>query len=174
MHEVVEGKITMSTGVVFRVLDIPLMVIDSINKKAREGKPKVPVQHIEDKCREEENPNDPDYIKALQDWEVELNEKIIDATLILGVELDKLPGGFPKPKDKSWSDKLKKIDIEIPGDRFLTWIKCCAAPTVEDMNSLILACSRNIGVTEEDLADAANLFRDSKERSTDRDISDKA
>ena len=171
MHEVIDGKITMSTGVAFKIMDIPLMVFDSINKKMRKERPQIPVCYIEGKDREELNPNAPEYLIAMEDWEAELNAKLLDASIVLGIQVHRLPEDFPKPEDTPWAEKLKRLDIDISDDsddRLLAWIKFCAAPTVKDLNSLILACSRNIGVTEEDLASSAELFRNRKERRAGR------
>ncbi len=170
MHEVEDGKLTLSTGVVFKIMDIPLFAFDKIKENMERERPKVPVVYIEAKDREEANPNDPDYIAAIDAFERKQSEKLIDMIIVLGTELDQVPEGFPKDDDESWTSKLKLLGFDIPEDkdeRYLTWIKLCAMRTREDYESLLIACSRSAGVTEEDVAEAAASFRDSKKRAAD-------
>ena len=167
MHEVEDGKITLSTGVTFKVANVPVFAFDKIKEKMESQRPRVPMVHIEEKDRYEPNPNDPDYIAAMDTFERKHADKIVDMILLLGTELDSVPDGFPKASDESWTTKLKRLDIDIPEDedgRYLTWIKLFAMRTTEDYGSLIVACSRSAGVTEEDVAEASASFRSSKKR----------
>ena len=170
MHEVKDGKITLSTGVVFKLENVPLFAFDKIKEKVGRERPQVPVVHIESKDRDEPNPNDPDYIAAMESYDSKLNEKLVDMVIVLGTEVDSVPEGFPKAEDEGWATKLKRLDIDIPEDsdeRYLSWVKLCAMRTAEDLASLLMACARGAGVTEEDVAEQAASFRDSKERRTD-------
>jgi len=172
MHEVEDGKITLSTGVVFKIVGVPLFAFDKIREKMRLERPQVPVVHIEEKDRDEPNPNDPDYIAALDTFERKHSEKIIDMMITLGTEFDSVPEGFPKVSDDSWVLKLKLLDIDVPESedvhgRYLAWIKLCAMKTMEDYESLLIACSRGAGVTEKDVADASATFRSAKKRAAD-------
>jgi|TARA_Y100000310_G_scaffold15622_1_gene15678 hypothetical protein len=179
MHEVKDGKITLSTGVVFKIKDVPVMVLGAIKSRMAASRPKVPVIFIEDKDREEPNPNDPDYIAAVEDWEAELTEEIIDAIIVLGVGLDSVPEGMDKPDGDIWAGQLAKVRVEVSGskgsdERLLSWIKLYAASSEEDINSLIMACSKGAGVSEEDVAESATMFRNRAERRANRAASSKA
>ncbi len=176
MHEVKDGKVIMSTGVVFRIKDTGVMALDAIRRKMLKSEPQVPEVYIEDKGRKEPNPNDPGYIKAKQEWDQELTDKLINASIVMSVEIESLPEKFPTIEDCSWADKLKYIDLDVPEDAYgrkITWVKYCAAPTTEDIYSLFLACARRAGVTEEDVAEASAMFPGRAGRSTNRNTSDK-
>ena len=163
MHEVEDGKLTLTTGVVLRIGDVPAWAFQEIQKQMRLERPKVPVVHIEAKDRDEPNPNDPDYVDAIAAYDAKHTEKLMDMAIMLGTEMESVPDGFPKPDDEGWTEKLKKLGIAIPDNkdldaRYLSWVKLCAARTDKDLGSLILACGRNAGVTEEDAAEAAASF----------------
>jgi len=175
MHEIKDGKMTVSTGIVFKIGEAAIYVLDAVRRKVKKEEPQVPVVYIKDKDRDEPNPNDPDYLKALAQWEENMTDKLTDASILMSVSVDKLPDGFPKVEDESWAKKLELLGIDIPDnpdERFLLWVKCCAAPTAEDIYSLFLACARKIGVPEEDVADSSALFRNRKKRGTNRRASD--
>lgn len=160
-------SVKVSTGVVFGIKAVPLMVLNELNNQARKDKPKVPVCYIEEKDREELNDKDPRYLEAMEEWEANLNQKIYDGVIILGTTVEQLPDGFPGVDSNSWDSKLRLIGIDVPEDgdpRYLAWVKYCAAPAVDDINKLVLACSRGAGVTEADIAQASELFRNREER----------
>jgi len=67
--------------------------------------PPVPVVWIEAKEREEENPNDPRYIEAVEEVQRKRADAIFDALCTFGVELvDGLP------EDEKWIKRLKLLE----------------------------------------------------------------
>jgi len=171
MHEVKDGKIQLSTGVVFKVVDVSPFAFNRVKAMMELERPSVPVVYIESKEREEPNPNDPDYVAATENFDLKLTEKLTDMIILLGSELDTVPEDFPNAQDERWTAKLEKLGINnIPSasedqdGRYLAWVKLCAMRTFEDYSSLLVACSRSAGVTEEDVAEAASSFRGTKKR----------
>lgn len=167
------GTVAVSTGVVFRIVDVPTLAFDQIKKKLAQERPKVPVTYIVDKDREESNPNDPDYLAAMEMYDARMAEELIDMAMILGTEIGEIPKGFPSPTDDSWTKKLVVLGIEVPPAtekerRYLAWMKLCAAPTLKDIQALILASCRGAGVTEEDVVDASAVFPSRAARRTNR------
>lgn len=163
-------EIIVSTGVKFKTKDVPVMVYQALKNKLNKERPKVPTWYNDQKDREESNPSDPDYLEAVSRWEEELTEKLMDAAIVLGIEVAEIPEGMEKSDSEGWKRQLESIGIEVPvngNGRYLAWVKYYAAPTIEDMRELISASSRNAGVTEEDAAQAAALFRHNEERGTD-------
>lgn len=67
--------------------------------------PKVPVVYIEAKDREEENPNDPAYLEAVERANTERGNAVLDAIITFGVEL--VDG---VPEDDSWLRKLQMLE----------------------------------------------------------------
>jgi len=98
-----EQVVTLSTGVCVRLHPVSSSLVEEM--KAAIPMPPVPVVYIEAKDREEENPNDPRYIDAVEDVTRKRGDAILDALLIFGVELmDGLP------EDKVWLKKLRLLE----------------------------------------------------------------
>ena len=167
MHEVEDGKITLSTGVVLKIIDVPLYAFDAVRQRMTSERPKVPTGYIEAKDRDEPNPNDPDYIAAIEDYDAKVNGKLVDMVITLGTEVESIPSEFPEAKDKTWADKITRAGILVPDEeheRSLVWMKLCAMRTGQDLQSVLFACLRNAGVTEEDVAVATASFPNRKKR----------
>lgn len=165
------GTLKLSTGVVLHIQDVAIAAFGAVKTQMYAQRPKVPEVWIESKDRSEPNPNDPDYIAALEDWNERTSIRMLDAAIILGTYHETLPEGFPEPQSKAWASTFATIGIDIPKDgpeRYLAWVRYRAAPTAEDISEILLATSRQAGVTEEDAADAAATFRDSAQRGPNR------
>jgi len=95
--------VTLSTGVVVRLKPVSSSLVEEM--KAAIKMPPVPVVWIEEKEREEENPNDPRYVEAVEEVQRRRAEAIFDALCIFGVELvDGLP------EDAGWLKKLRFLE----------------------------------------------------------------
>lgn len=98
-----EQEVTLSTGVRVRLHPVSSSLVEEM--KAAIPMPPVPVVYIEAKDREEENPNDPRYIDAVDEVKSKRGDAVLDALLIFGVELiDGLP------EDKTWLKKLQLLE----------------------------------------------------------------
>lgn len=157
---------TSSSGVKFKLSKVNNLVIVEAAKKLKA--PRVPVMYIEDKGRDEENPNDPDYVEALQTYQMEQGMLLVNTYLAFGTKIlsDSLPEDKLPLDDISWSDDLKEtldIDIPIKGKaRYLRWLKFHLLGD-EDMNNLARAVMNFSGrVTQGDVAAAEENFRDNQ------------
>jgi len=145
--------VILSTGVILELKEIPPMIMQEINKQAQKNKPKVPVVEIAEKGRKEENPNDPDYQRDMQLWEADLALKGIDGAILYGTSVSHVPDEIPKLEDVSWSEDIEIVGLDVPikgKGRYLSWIKFVAAPTTEDLEILMTACTNMVGVTDRD------------------------
>lgn len=98
------GVVTLSTGVRARLVPVSASLIDEVRSRVRA--PKVPVWHNPDNDRDEENPLDPEYRRAVGEYEQALGLAAMDALILFGVELiDPIPGG--------WQKKLRRLGIEV-------------------------------------------------------------
>lgn len=89
-------------GVCIRLVGVPSGTIqDAI---ARVQIPDVPLWHNPDKGRDEPNPNDPGYIKALERHGQEQGRVATEAMIMFGCEID--PDTWPPQRD-TWLKKLK-------------------------------------------------------------------
>jgi hypothetical protein len=98
-----DAVVTLSTGVQVRLHAVSGSLVEDVKDAIPE--PKVPVVYIEAKDREEENPSDPNYIKAMEEWQRKRGDAVLDALLTFGVEL--LDG---VPEDGKWLKGLKLLE----------------------------------------------------------------
>lgn len=137
--------------------------------------PTVPYVYIEDKERNEENPNDPDYLQAVQDTKNERGSVLMDIYFVMGSELYEIPTNGVEPPDSiAWSDvllnvlnKVKDGILNIPESgrlRYLCWLKYYALED-KDQVDLLAAILRYCGTaTEEDVSKALDSFRSDEGR----------
>lgn len=91
---------TLDCGVRVRLRPIPAAVIDEVT--SRIPQPDIPKWYNEEYKREESNPSDPGYIKALEEYDRKRGSAMIDACVMFGLDLvDGLPA------DDKWLDRLK-------------------------------------------------------------------
>ena len=92
---------TLSTGIRAKIVS----VASGLMEEAANGvsSPKVPI-FIDENGREQENPNHPDYVAALADYEHKRNQAVLDAVIMFGIELVD-----PIPEDDKWLKKLKYL-----------------------------------------------------------------
>lgn len=163
-----EGVVTLSTGVVVRVRPVASLIISDIARAIPE--PKIPRVYIETKAREEENPNDPGYLKALVDRETAQAMAVNDAFLLMGTEVVSAPPDLWALDSDDWIDRLALIGIakpEGPHARYLAWMKYIAAPLQTDIVALLHGVGRLSAVTEDDVQAVADGFRRSGEGRAD-------
>jgi len=163
-----EGLVTLSTGVVVRVRPVASLIISDIARAIPEPKP--PKVYIEEKAREEENPNDPGYLKALDDRQTAQAMAVNDAFLLMGTEVKSSPPDLWAVESDEWVDRLSLVGIgkpEGPHARYLAWMKYVAAPLETDIVALLRGVGRLSAVTEEDVQAVADGFRRSGEGRAD-------
>ena len=150
----------LSTGVRVRVNRVPQMLLDAAVHKVEE--PQIPMWFDEDRGREIENPNHPQYLADLARYERDQRLAAVDASILWGIDL---LGGLPK--DDFWLKKLKYYaklgHIDLSGydleDEFeLEFIyKKFVAMAGDDLADLMPEMMS--GVTEEDVAKAVETFQ---------------
>ncbi len=149
-----DGTMTMGSGVKARLLPIATGLYDEI--ALRIPQPEVPQYMNEEKGRMEENPNDPAYLRALQERAQAIAANLIDAMLLFGVELTE-----PIP-NTGWEKKLEYIGVKIgsdPVERELAYKKYIAV-TRSDLERI----GRLTRMTEEDVQRMAASFPGKAER----------
>lgn len=128
--------------------------------------PKVPTFMNKDKDRMEENPNDPDYLLALERANEERNAIGIETMVMFGVDLCDEEGNLVEvPPKNEWMGKLKymekkgrldlsQYDLDDEFELMLVYKKYIAVSAMDI--PLVSAAS---GVSEEDISDALDSFR---------------
>lgn len=157
----IPNEIKLSNGIVLKVKAMPPMLLNSVANSIPE--PVVPKVYIEEKDREEENPNHPAYLKALQDRQTKIGIATNDLILYACTELKHLPEGLMGPEDDRWLTFAKMAGLTVdPKDslqRYVAWLKCYALATVDDMSKAMQVPIMLAGVSEEEVQDAMDTFR---------------
>ncbi len=160
--------VTLSTGVQLRVKPMPKHFIFQVTERYK--KPKVPVYFDETKGREEENPEDPDYIEAMQMHLAEISNASTDVAILRGTEVVHVPDDVMGPDSDDFKMELEVLKFGMVDNaraRYLAWIKAIAAPLDSDIENLFEEIGRLTGVTEADVAEAADRFQRLEGRKAD-------
>lgn len=101
--------VQLSTGYWAHIHPVSAPLIDEAS--ARVPEPRPPIVFVDDKGREEPNPNDPDYLRELDRLDVERSMAAIDVMIMMGVELVN-EDGTPYEIDESgrWRKQLKLLE----------------------------------------------------------------
>lgn len=145
-------------GIKVRLVPVTSSMIDDMMSAIPE--PKVPLWHNEERNRDEENPNDPTYIKAVSEYEKARGAAAMDGMVMFGIEL--LDG---MPTDSHWLDKLKMMerrkkldlseyDLSDPFDLEYLFKRYVIAT-----NDVVAEVGKISGVTSEELSQQARSFR---------------
>lgn len=168
------NEVTVSTGVVFKVKEVPQFTMSDIRREFKEPVP--PTWFNQDTGRKEQNPNDPEFKRLHGEYLINMSMAIIDIMILLGTEVKTLPKDMPGPKSEEWRRQLAAIlrtrgwardDIANLSEEesYIYWVKYKAAAggmegDDSDISKITVAIGRLTGVTEEDVSDAVDTFRD--------------
>ena len=162
-------RIALSNGIVLRVKPVSPLLLRRATIHVAD--PKVPVVMIEEKGREEENPNDPDYLTAVADARTARGFAAMNVVLATGLAVESIPDGIPRPADDSWLEMLEAAEIEADvatsAKRFRLWCEVVALITPEDFEQVSLVALRLMGLTEEEVSQAVESFRSPEGRGVD-------
>lgn len=141
--ELPEGVVILSTGVRVKLHPVASNLVDDLKLAVED--PPVPMVYIESKGREEENPNDPQYLLDLERANAKRGEAIIEAVYLFGIELvDGLP------EDTDWLKRLCLLEkrghlsldgFDLDDDFDLEFLyKKYYAVAREDLNLVVMLC----------------------------------
>ena len=153
------NTITLSSGVVLEWRRVGWWIVNAAARRL--SKPKVPMQFIEEKGREDPNPAHPDYIAALDEYDAAYRDIVYDAYLWFGTSILSKPENMLGP-DEDWPADYAFLGIEAPEGkqrRYVEWVKmvACLGDEVE-VASVITRVRAESTVSEEDVTAAAESF----------------
>ena len=154
-----EDLIHLSSGVVLKRVPFSRMVLVSIMRNFKE--PPVPKFYNEDKERWEENPNHPDYAKALDAHNLDVTFALLDVGITLGTKLHSLPKDFENPAGDGWVTTFKGLGFTVPDEprlRYLMWVKNVACLTEKDTEAIADKVLSVFGTREATVEQAINTF----------------
>lgn len=98
--------VELSTGYLAEISPVSLSILNDVQLAIE--MPKVPTFMNEEKGRVEENPNHPDYLKAVEECEQRRNLAAADAMIMFGVQLvDREGNHYAYDDDVRWLKKLQ-------------------------------------------------------------------
>jgi hypothetical protein len=170
---VIPKRITLSNGIVLKVKPMPPMLLNSVANSIPE--PEVPKVFLEDKGREEPNPNHPDYLRAVAERNSTISLATINLILFACTEIIEVPDDVWKLESDDWVPlaKMAKVNFD-PKDkteRYLAWLRCYALQTIDDLNQAQMIPLKLSGITEEEVEEAMETFRGGEVGDTDQPIS---
>lgn len=153
--------IEMDSGVILRAKVVPILLIRKLETQFTE--PKVPRVYLEEKERWEYNPQDPEYLRDMEEWEAKKNNAYLGVFAAYGTEIESIPSGTPGVMDDSWAEEFSPIYGEdIPDQynkkRYLAWLECVAIHTAKDLNRISDAVRNKMGVSQEDVDQQIQKF----------------
>ena len=161
------ARVVKRYGVRARLVPVPEGVLEDVEQRIPD--PPVPTIVLEEEGREIENPDDPNYHKALEEAQRQRGVAIVEALCLFGVELlDGLPENDRWQKqlkyyakrghiDLDWVDWEDDMEVEFVFVRYVFL-------TVEMMHFL----SQLARLTPEELARAEASFQGDAARDTDK------
>lgn len=154
------GIVELSSGIRARLLPVSPSIISEAQSSV--AVPEVPKWYNDDRGDYEDNPDHPDYLRAMKQYDADQNMAAIDAMVMFGLEL--VDG---VPEDDAWLKKLKlrermgftkvklaDFDLEDEIDVEFLYKRYIAVGTSD-----LVMVMRSAGITEEDIASASESFQ---------------
>lgn len=170
-------QIRLMNGIELRLKMVPPYVIGDAARRV--PVPEVPMAHIESKGIDEPNPNDPAYIEAMIQYQMDTAEAGLNVALVMGTEILSVPEGMYMPEADEWIAELEEAFQVIDGfgditlrrepeaARKLDWLRYYAIPNEDDVVRLTTILTSTTAITEEEVAAAVAAFRRRKRRISD-------
>jgi len=150
--------LTLSSGVKVRIKPVSGWLIDDVVNRVKN--PRIPTWYNPDREREEDNPNDPQYLADMSDARDQRMNAMLDTVVLFGMEL--VDG---MPEDEGWLHKLQRLeklghidlsayDLDDEVDREFVYKRRFAISNATDLITVRQRCS----VSEGDVAKATDSF----------------
>ena len=161
VEEVQDDTLTLQSGVVLRLKPISPGLLRRAAAKIPE--PEVPRVYLDEKQREEENPNDPRYLQALGERSEKQALAQMDVAILYGTDVKLVPKGVLK-SDGDWAEPfledriLSEVDLDSFRKRYLNWMLFYALRGSDEAKlfaRIIALC----GLTEAEVAEVMASFR---------------
>lgn len=163
-------RIELESGVVLRFKHVSPLAIRAAAMRIPQPQP--PMVDNPDRGRPEQNPNDPEYLKALIQWQRDQTDASLGIGIIQGTEIESVPDGMYRPEADEWIDELNDMFAALPGNaepivirkepasaRYLDWMRFYALRSEVDIFRLTQILTSGLVLTEKEVADAAASFR---------------
>lgn len=165
----------LSNGIVLTLKPVPPFLMSAVLNEFKD--PEVPTVYMEEKGRDEPNPNDPDYLKAVEEVSKKQDKAIGDLLLSVGTSVKSVPDGYFPPESDEWIKQIEfaseitganiLIDKENPIKRYLYWLRFYAIETQSDFSVINTMAYSLGGIRENEVQEVVDSFRSLPERRAD-------
>lgn len=173
------AEFELSNGIILKIKSVPPFLVQAVQQEFKTPRP--PKVYIEEKGREEENPNDPEYLRTLQELEEKQDLAVNDLFLGAGTTVLSVPEGYYLPEQDEWIDVVefaqnitgKEIHIERNDKikRYLHWLRFYALETGGDIALATSLPMQLAGIREGEVEEVMESFRGFPGRGTDTESS---
>lgn len=169
------AEFTLTNGIVLNLKPVPPLLIQAVSQEFVTPDP--PVVYIEEKGRNEPNPNDPEYQRQLEKLSEDQNMATNNLVLAIGTSVKSVPEGYYLPEQDEWianiefasriSGKELKIDREDNIQRYLCWLRFYALESLGDMVLVQSLPGQLAGIREGEVDEVLESFLSLPARRTD-------
>ena len=161
-----DGSTVLSTGVRARMVPVAASLISEVASRVKD--PDVPMDFIEEKDRSEPNPDNPEYLRQLEEATAKRGTVSLETMVMFGVEL--IDG---IPEDDAWLTRLRFL--EKRGNLDLSGYDLEDPMELEFLYKLYIAVGSNdiiriakmSGISPEEIEQAAESFQRPEVQDTD-------
>lgn len=171
------GEFELSNGILLKIKPVPPLLANAITEAFKDPDP--PKVYLEEKGRDEENPNDPNYLRELEEINEKRNRAINNLYLGIGTECVHVPDGYYRPEQEEWLDQVKfaarvagtplDFDFTDAVERYLCWLRFYALENGDDATVAHRLPMVLGGISEAEVEQAIDSFRSVSERGTDNE-----
>lgn len=168
------AEFTLTNGIVLSLKPVPPLLIQAVSQEFVTPDP--PVVFIEEKGREEPNPNDPNYRRQLEKLDEDRNMATNNLVLAIGTSVKTVPDGYYRPEQDEWianiefaskvAGKELKVDREDEIQRYLCWLRFYALESLGDMVLVQSLPTQLTGIREGEVDEVLESFLSLPERGT--------
>jgi len=169
------GDFELSNGIILGLKPVAPLLLNAVQEEFTPPDP--PKVYMEEKGRDEPNPNDPAYLAEVERLSNEQSMAVNNMLLAAGTVCKSVPEGYFAPEDEGWIEQIAMAGevtgrpIEIHTDqkikRYLCWLRYYALETNADIAILTSLIIQLGGITEGEVESAIESFRRLPERGPD-------
>lgn len=165
-------EVTLSNGIVLQGVSVPRVIMARMVSRFPLPKPPEQTVVINGQEHQEENPDDPEYLEALDRAHSKRIELANDVFLTMGTKLISVPEDMLRPDDDKWLEPLIMLEAIgrdepagwVESERYLHWLKMYALQERDDASLAWGAALAATGTLETEVIEAVEYFRTKQER----------
>lgn len=151
----------LSTGVTLRLKRPSKQAVLHRKREFDADQPQPPQVWNDEDGVHRPNPNDPDYVAALEDHYSRGIEALYDTVVATGTEVVEVPPGMIPPESDEFLDFMGGLGIEASpyrSGRYIQWIKYIATTGDGDQSRLLALLMALMGTPEREVTEMVTLF----------------